>query len=257
MIHVKEVTQHYGVRPVLRRLTLTIERGELMAVVGPNGMGKSTLLKVVAGVLWPQSGSVEIGGLRRRASAGDELAIRQQVVYLPDQPWLPRDSTGREFLLAVGRIYGIDDARLMDHIDRLLELFDLGEHGDSPLRTYSHGQQKKAAICAALVTEAPVMVLDEPFTGGLDSSAILALTRVMQLLSQRKDVTVLLATQLPEVVEKVAHRVAVIRDGELLACATPVELRRSAGNSDTLAEALESLVHPETTRNIERYLLER
>src|SRR5262245_13574828 len=157
MIHVANVTQHYGIRPVLKNINLTIPAGGLAAVIGPNGMGKSTLLAVIAGVLTPQYGYVDINGLRRKSSIDAELAIRRQVVYLPDRPWLPKNRTGREFLLGVGRLYDIPVERLIDHVERLLQLFELDRLGDSPIRTYSAGQQKKISLCSGLVTEAHVL----------------------------------------------------------------------------------------------------
>ena len=113
MIELRDVTQHYGVRPVLKRVSLRIEAGELVVLLGPNGMGKTTMLGVMAGVLSPQQGGVWIDGRPRRGSVEDELEIRRKTVYLPDQPWLPANRTGREFLLAVGRLYEVDDERLM------------------------------------------------------------------------------------------------------------------------------------------------
>ena len=124
MIELCGVTQHYGVRPVLRKIDLQIEAGELTAIVGPNGMGKSTLLGVIAGVLSPNKGHVTIDGVQRRRSEEEELEIRRRVVYLPDHPWLPLNRTERDFLLGVGRIYDVDSDRLFDHIDRLLTLYD-------------------------------------------------------------------------------------------------------------------------------------
>src|SRR2546427_2554204 len=160
MIEVNDVSHHYGLRPVLSHLDLHVPTGNLVVVMGPNGVGKSTLLGIIAGLIAPAKGHVEINGLRRRANGEIELRIRRQMAFLPDHPWLPEFMTVREWLLAVGQLYDIDAERLMDHIVRLLALFQLTEKGDSPIRTCSNGQKKKIAICGALVTEAPVMVLD-------------------------------------------------------------------------------------------------
>ena len=217
MIELHDVTQHYGVKPILRGISLRVERGELVVILGPNGMGKTTLLGVMAGVLSPQRGEVRIDGMLRRGSVEEELAIRKMSVYLPDQPWLPAARTGREFLLAVGRLYDLDDERLMDHVPHLLDLFDLGEQADSPIRSYSAGQQKKIALCSALVTEAPVLFLDEPFSGGLDPAGLLTLKRILQHHVRRKELTIVLTSPVPELVEEIASRIIVLHHGEILA----------------------------------------
>jgi ABC-type multidrug transport system ATPase subunit len=256
MIRVHEVTQHYGVRPVLRKVSFDVEAGNLVTVLGPNGMGKTTLLAVLAGILAPQKGYVEIGGRRRRASEEDELAIRRQVAYLPDRPWLPTSNTGREFVISVGRLYEIDDDRLFDHCDRLLALFDLVKEGDWPISDYSNGQKQKIAICSALITDTPYLLLDEPFSGGLDPSGILALKQVLLRLAARNDVTVVMTTPVPELVEELAHKIAIVQDGRLAAYETADGLRRQARCDGPLAEVIERIIHPETLDNIARYFEE-
>lgn len=253
MIHVTDVVQHYGVRPVLRQISLEIRSGELVVILGANGMGKTTLLAVVAGVLDPQEGYVEIDGLRRRSSVENELAIRRRVVYLPDHPWLPNNRTGREFLLGVGRLYDIPDRRLLDHVERLLTLFDLARESDWPIRSYSNGQQKKIAICSALVTEAPVLLLDEPFSGGLDPAGILALKRLLRRRIQESGATVVMTAPVPEMVEELADRIAVLSDGRVLAYDTADGLRRHTNSSGPLAEVLERLVHSQTLEKLDDY----
>ena len=115
MIRLTGITQHYGVRPVLEGLDLEISGAGVTAIVGPNGMGKTTLLSVMAGVLTPQHGTVEINGLVRRSTPAAEIEVRRQAVFLPDRPWLPKHRTGREFLLSVGALYGIETEVLFDH----------------------------------------------------------------------------------------------------------------------------------------------
>jgi ABC-2 type transport system ATP-binding protein len=256
MIRVVDITQHYSVRPVLRHVSLEIDQGELVTILGPNGMGKTTLLGVMAGVIQPQKGYAEIEGLRRYSSADEELEIRKLVYYLPDHPWLPKNRTGREFLFGVGRIYGLDDDRLFDHVERLLRLFELAREGDWPIRSYSNGQKKKIAICAALVSEAPIQLLDEPFAGGLDPSGIFALKRVLQRLTERGDATIVMTTPVPEVVEELSHRIVVLREGQVAAFETAEGLRRMAQCSGTLSEVLEKLLHPETLDNVATYFAE-
>lgn len=126
MIEVVNVSHHYRLKPVLRHVNLRVNRGEVVAIMGANGTGKTTLMQVMAGLIAPISGHVEVDGLRRRRTAEEELQIRRRTVWLPAEPWLPRSRTGREWLLAVGRIYGVSTDRLLDHVPRLMSLFNLG-----------------------------------------------------------------------------------------------------------------------------------
>jgi ABC-2 type transport system ATP-binding protein len=253
VIELVDVTQHYGVRPVLRGISLRIERGEVVTILGPNGMGKSTLLGVMAGVLSPQRGTVLINGMKRRGSEEEELAIRKMTVYLPDQAWLPGSRTGRDFLLAVGRLYEVEEERLIDHAHQLLELFDLAEKGDSPIRSYSAGQKKKIALCSALVAEVPILLLDEPFSGGLDPGGLLTLKRIIQHQARRKVSTIVLTSPVPELVEEITTRVIVLRNGEILAFDTIDGLQRLTGHRGSLGAVLERLIFPDTSQRLATY----
>ncbi len=155
-------------------------------------------------------------------------------------------------MLVVGRLYGVEDDQLLPHVDRLLDVFNLNEHADAHIGSYSTGQKKKIAVCCALVTEAPILLLDEPFAGGLDPSGILALKRILQYHARRRDRTILMATPVPELVEEIADRVAIITDGRMVACDTP---RRLCGQTSTatLADAYERLASSQTLERIDRY----
>jgi ABC-type multidrug transport system ATPase subunit len=252
-ISVQDLTQHYGVRPVLRDINLEIFAGELVAVAGPNGMGKTTLLAALAGVHSPQKGSVSIGGLVRRSTPAGELAIRRQTVFLPDEAFLPPLMTAREFWFSVGKLYGVDDDRLFEHIERLIDLFDLKRIADSRTSSGSAGQRKKVALSSALITDAPILLLDEPFSGGLDPSGILALRKVLQRLVAERQATVVLTAPVPELVEQLATRVVVLRDGTIVADGSVPELRARAGANGSLADALEQMFFPDTADHVAAY----
>ncbi len=256
MIELVDVVQHYGVRPVVKGVTVRIDKGEVVVILGPNGMGKTTLLSVMAGVLWPQRGEVWIHGIKRRESEEGELEIRKNSVYLPDKPWLPANRTGLEFLLTVGALYDIEAERLMDHAAVLLELFDLGRLGDSPIRSYSAGQKKKLALCSALIAETPLLLLDEPFSGGLDPAGLLTFKRIIQRLTRRQKSTIVLTSPVPELVEEIATRIMVVRDGEVAAFDTLDGLKGMAGHRGRLGEVLEKFMFPETNVKLESYFQE-
>jgi energy-coupling factor transporter ATP-binding protein EcfA2 len=123
---------------------------------------------------------------------------------------------------------------LIEHAHRLLELFDLSKKGDSPNWQLSTGQKKKVALCFALIIEAPIMLLDEPFSGGLDPYGILMLKRLIQHLSRLKKATIVLTSPVPELVEEIATGIVVLRDGEILAFDTLDGLQLMTGHRGTL-----------------------
>jgi ABC-type multidrug transport system ATPase subunit len=199
-------------------------------------------------------GFVEIAGNRRRASETAEISARKLVVYLPDQPFIPPQRTGREWILAVGRLYGVTDSRLLVHSQQLFKIFDMHAVADTAVSSYSTGQKKKIGLCSALITEAPVLLLDEPFSGGLDPSGLLTLKTVLLHLAKKKDCTIVLATPVPELVEEVADRVLILRNGQVAACDTPDSLRQVTGVSGSLSEVYECVINPKTLANLQEYL---
>jgi ABC-type multidrug transport system ATPase subunit len=164
--------------------------------------------------------------------------------------------TPREFWIAVGKLYAVDDDRLFDHVERLISLFELERVVDSPIASGSTGQQKKVALSAALVTDVPIYLLDEPFAGGLDPAGILALRKVLQRLAFQKGATVVMTSPVPELIEQLASRVVVLREGEIIADGSVAELKCRAGREGSLADALETLFFPETSNRISGYFRE-
>lgn len=256
MIELKNVWHHYGAAPTLKRVSLEVEKGECMVVMGPNGMGKSTLLKCAAGLHAPFKGEVYIDGDLRRSSEEVELAIRRKVFYLPDDLWMPPLMSPRKFLLAMGELYDRSATEVYEHAESLMNLFQLSDKADSQIKDLSMGQAKKLSLCAALISDCETLILDEPFSGGLDSSALLVMQKLLRSMAECEKRTVLMAVPVPELVEKVADRIAVIADGEIKACGSVEKLKAQSGVEGDLAEVLESLIASESSEDLKEYLKE-
>jgi ABC-2 type transport system ATP-binding protein len=157
-----DLTKSYGERVAVDGMNLSVERGELVALVGSNGAGKSTLLQLAAGLLDPTSGSVTIEG----APAGS-LAARGLVSFIPDQPSLYDDLSVNEHIEYVARLHGLPGRP--DTADELLELLELDGRADDLPARFSRGLRQKTSILLGLVRPFAVLLVDEPFVG-LDPS---------------------------------------------------------------------------------------
>jgi urea transport system ATP-binding protein len=139
MISVRKATVHYGVAPVLRSIDLEVGPGEMLAVLGPNGVGKTTLLHLIAGIMPLAEGDVSIGEMVRRSSQSAEATIRRNVCFLPNESWLPSRLTGREYALAVAELYQRPMLEAMDQVQGLFELFHLEKQADNAISKLSTG----------------------------------------------------------------------------------------------------------------------
>jgi ABC-type multidrug transport system ATPase subunit len=252
VIDVRAISLHFGLKTVLHDISCVIHRGQRVAIIGPNGMGKTTLLGAMAGVLSPQEGSIFVEGRKRRGSVDEELAIRQRVCFIPDSCWFPEDYTLREYLMGVGELYDVPFRQREAHAAKIISLFSMDEAADSPLRSYSAGQLKKAALSTALISEAPILLLDEPFSGGLDPAGIQAFKKVLQSFGGLQR-TVVFTTPVPELVEESADRLLVLRDGRIAGDYAIADLQSQVRPGSSFSDHLQELVFPESASNIRQY----
>ena len=254
VIDVDNLTVHYNVEPVLDDVSLTIEAGTVAAIIGPNASGKTTLLETMAGLISPIEGSVRVFGLPRRESVENELLIRRRVCYLPMASLGLDDLTVRKTWLAMAELYGRDMRAAFEQVTRLAAAFDLTESLDADVASLSTGQRRKVSIAAVLMTDAELLLLDEPFSGGLDPAGIRALKTILQHLSKSRGRTIVFTIPVPELVDGLADQVIVIGGHGIVIDATPADVIARASGARTLSDAIAQLAFPENAATVAAYL---
>ncbi|MCK5844255.1 MAG: ABC transporter ATP-binding protein [Victivallales bacterium] len=240
-------------RTVLDHVDLDVAQGELLALVGGNGAGKSTVLRCLAGLWRPKTGTIEIGGLDR---FDDDLEIRRFTAYLPPNPEFDYSNSIRENVAFFAEAYGLPEKLSRDRMDSLLRMFGLKDAQDKAMVALSKGERKKTALACALISGARLYLLDEPFTDGIDPRGYAALKEVLEKLAANREITVVFATQILEMAVELADRIAVVNYGRILAVGTPDELRLAADLPKTasFAEVFAKLASKETEKPANDYL---
>jgi ABC-2 type transport system ATP-binding protein len=197
-----------------------------MGIVGHNGAGKSTTLKMIAGLVTPTSGEVRVLG---HDMSKDSIAAKRELGYLPEETPLYENLTAREYLLFFSELYGLSKPRAQARIDELLHSLQLVEQ-DKLTGEFSKGMKRKVAIARALLHDPRVLVLDEP-NSGLDPLTSFFIINYLKTLKQKGKTIILSAHNLFHV-EYICDRVAIIKNGHLLVCDSMEAIRRSLGRRE-------------------------
>jgi len=219
-LRARALTKRYSGVAVVRDVDFTVTPGEIVGYLGPNGSGKTTTIRMLAGLIEPSSGRVEFDD---RDVGDDLIAFRRRLGYIPEEPFLYPFLSGREYLELIGRLRELPDALMQDKITRFLDLFGILGAADQSIASYSKGMRQKVLISAALLHDPELIFFDEP-ESGLDVTTVLVLRNLVRTLAARGK-AILYSSHILEIVERVCSRVIVIDRGAVVADDTVDRLR--------------------------------
>ena len=224
---VRGLSKRFGTKVAVAGIDLDVPRGCFFGLVGPNGAGKTTTLKMVTGLLRPDSGAVWVEGLDVWR---DPVAAKARIGVLPEDLRLFDRLSGPELLMYVGLLRGMDTAEVNRRSRDLLHVLGLAESGSTLVVDYSHGMRKKVALAAAVLHNPPLLFLDEPFEA-IDPVSARTIRTVLERYTE-SGATVVFSSHVMEIVERLCDRVAVIHAGRIQAEGTLDEIRGGGSLED-------------------------
>ncbi len=211
----------------VKNLSIELRKGEIFVLLGPNGAGKTTTLKLIAGLLHPDSGTILLNDIDIRR---EPIKYRSLLGYVPDEPFIYDKLTGREFINFVAGIFCLKKEVYEEILPRLLRKFEIGDWLDEPAETYSHGMKQKVIMCQLLIHDPTLILIDEPLVG-LDPKVSKTVRETFTELSNEGKI-LLVSTHTLSFAQQIATRLGIINKGELKFVGTVEELASIAGKED-------------------------
>jgi len=219
MISISSLSKYFGKIHALDNLNLEIKKGELLGIIGPNGAGKTTAIRIICGILKPDSGDVIVGGY---SVLSDPIKVKSMIGYLPEEPNLYERFKARDLLKYFGELYGVPKDKLNERISELLELVGMEKRADHRINTFSKGLRQRIGIARALIHDPQIIIFDEP-TMGLDPATSLAIRGFIEDLKGEK--TIVLCTHYMDEADALCDRVAILNSGKIRDMGTPDYLK--------------------------------
>ena len=214
LIETVDLCQRYGERDVLKNVSLRVERGEVLALIGPTGAGKTTLLRLINLLDMPASGRIYFDGVDTTESAGERLDLRRRMGFIFQKPVVFNMSVYDNIACGL-RWRGVEKDNIRQKVGSILDMVGLSAYRDRNARTLSGGEAQRVAIARALVTEPEVLLLDEP-TANLDPISTSRIEGLMTNIIQQRKTTIVMATHDMSQGQRLADRIGVLVNGEIL-----------------------------------------
>ena len=242
MIELQNLVKSFGDLVAVNQISLSIPRGEFFVVLGPNAAGKTTTIKILAGLMKPTSGTARVAGWDVQTHP---IEARRRMAYVPDFPFLYEKLTPAEFLRFTGELFGMQRPEIEQNSRELIRRFNLEEYLTRHIEALSHGTRQRVAIVSALMHNPEVFILDEPMVG-LDPHHARVLKDILKERST-DGMTIFVSTHQLGVAEEMADRIGIIHRGKLIAAGTREELRVKSGRDGALEETFLTLTAEESS----------
>lgn len=233
LLELRNVSKNFGSTQAVVDLSISVKTGETYALIGPNGAGKTTTVKLITGLLLPTGGTIAIFGKNIET---EPVAIKKDLGYIPDDPFVYDYLTGREFLEFVGDLYGLSRKETKERLKALLSLYNLESVVDGRFADYSRGNKQKTVIIAAFLHQPKLLVIDEPVVG-LDVQSQNVTLRLLKDFA-KKGGSVFLSTHTLSVAQILADRIGILREGRMVEEGTLASLRLKAKKAQANLEEL-------------------
>lgn len=225
-VNVSDLNKKYGDNVALNNVDLDIDSGQVFGILGPNGSGKTTILRIMCSILSQTSGKVSVLGYDNLLSRNE---VKGSIGYVPETPLLYESLTPVEYFSFLASVRGIEGDSLQNRIERFASAFAIESVMNDLIGSLSFGTKQKVAIIGALLHDPEIIVLDEGMNGLDPRSAKILKDLLVDLASRGK--TVIFSTHILEVAENVCDRIAILYQGNIVAVGTMKELKESAGSS--------------------------
>jgi len=249
-IVIRDLAKRYGNKDVLRGVNAVLERGEVLGYIGKNGAGKSTTVRILTGILGDYTGQVEVCGYD---VAENPLEVKRCLGYVPESPGIYDTLTPLEYLTFVGMTYGLKERSVQRRTREMLGSLGLSQELDRPMMYFSKGMCQKVLLVAGMMHAPEVLILDEPLAG-LDSFASIVVKWILKDLSSH-GTSIFYASHGMDSVEEICHRVAILRDGQVVVEGALDEIRRQ-GKDSSLERIFTRLTSEENPRDVAKRFLE-
>lgn len=235
MLEIKNFSKTYsGGKKAADHIDIKVDAGDIYGFIGHNGAGKSTTIKAVVGVLDFEEGDIFVNGHSIRK---EPLECKKVTAYIPDNPDIYEYLTGIQYLNFIADIFGIDQRTREERIAEYSDMFEITNALGNLISSYSHGMKQKVAIISALVHEPKLLVLDEPFVG-LDPKASIDLKQVTKKLCENGS-SIFFSTHVLEVAQKLCNKIAIIKEGKIVAAGRMEDLIRDQSLEEVFMEVVE------------------